>query len=82
MMALQIIAVVIIGIWICSLGPLLGCSIDYGIESFEDMFNPVVRYESGEFNLFGVVVITVVLNVMFMPMSVIYWFYKLCTIGR
>jgi hypothetical protein len=82
MIVLHIIAVLIVALWICSIGPLLGYSIDYGFESLEDMFDPVVKYESGEFNLVGAIVITVVLNTIFMPMSIVFWFYKLSTVGR
>lgn len=82
MIVLQIIAVLIVALWFCSIGPLLGYSIDYGFESLEDIFDPVVKYESGEFNLFGAMAITVVLNTIFMPMAVVYWLYKLCTVGR
>ena len=82
MIALQIIAVLIVALWIGSTGPLIGYSIDYGFESLEDMFDPAVRYQSGEFNLFGVIVITVILNTVFAPMAILYWFYKLCTVGR
>ena len=82
MIALQIIAVLIVALWIGSIGPLLGYSIDYGFESLEDMFDPVVKYESGEFNLFGVIVITAILNIVFMPMAIVFWLYKLCTVGR
>jgi hypothetical protein len=82
MIVLHIIAFLVVALWICSIGPLLGYSIDYGFESLEDMFDPVVRYESEEFNPFGVVVLTVVFNVIFMPMAIVFWLYKLCTVGR
>lgn len=82
MIVLHIIAFLIAALWIVSIGPLLGYSIDYGFEALEDIFDPIVKYENGEFNLFGVIVITVILNTIFMPMAVVYWSYKLCTIGR
>ena len=82
MIALQIITVLIVALWIASTGPLIGYSIDYGFESLEDWFDPIVKYESSEFNLFGVIIITVVFNTAFAPMAILYWFYKLCTVGR
>ena len=82
MIVLQIIAVIIVALWFCSIGPLLGYSLDYGFEALEDIFDPVVRYNNDDFNLFGVIVISVFINVIFAPMSIIFWFYKLCTVGR
>lgn len=82
MIMLQIIAVLIAALWIASIGPLLGYSLDYGVESLEDIFDPIVKYENSDFNLFGVIVLTVILNTVFMPMAIVFWFYKLCTIGR
>lgn len=82
MIVLQIIAVLIAALWIASTGPLLGYSLDYGVESLEDIFDPIIKYENGDFNLFGVIVLTVILNTIFMPMAIVFWFYKLCTVGR
>jgi hypothetical protein len=79
---LQIIAVLVVALWICSIGPFLGYALEYGFDALEDTFNPVVKYENSDFNLFGVIVITVILSIVFMPMAIIYWFYKLCTVGR
>lgn len=81
MIVLQIIAVLIVALWIASIGPLLGYSLDYGFEALEDIFDPVVKYKDSDFNLFGAIVITVVLNTIFMPMAIVFWFYKLCTVG-
>lgn len=82
MIILQIIAILIIALWIASTGPLIGYSLDYGCEALEDIFDPVVRYDSEEFNLFGVIVTTIVCNTIFLPMAIVFWFYKLCTVGR
>lgn len=82
MVVLQIIAVLIAALWIASTGPLLGYSLDCGVESLEDIFDPIVKYENSDFNLFGVIVLTVILNTIFMPMAIVFWFYKLCTLGR
>lgn len=82
MIVLQIIAVLIVALWIASICPLLGYSLDYGFEALEDIFDPVVKYENGDLNIFGVIVLTVILNTLFMPIAIVFWFYKLCTIGR
>lgn len=82
MMVLYILAFIIGVTWIASFGPLLGYSIDYGVEELENFFNPIVKYESGDFNFFGAAILTALLNLLFMPMALIYWFYKLCTVGR
>lgn len=82
MILLHIIAFLVVVTWFASLGPLLGYSIDWGFDALEDIFDPIARYDSGEFNLFGVVTLTVLLNLLFMPMALMYWFYQLCTVGR
>lgn len=82
MMVLQIITVIIVMLWIASIGPLLGCLSEYGFAALEEIFDPVVKYESGDLNIFGVIVLTVVLNTIFMPMAIVFWFYKLCTVKR
>ena len=82
MIVLQIMAILIVVLWIGSIGPLLGYSLDYGFEALEDIFDPIVKYRDGYFNLFGVIVLTVILNIIFMPMAIVFWLYKLCTVGR
>lgn len=81
-MILHIFILILIMLWIGSIGPLLGSALDYGFESLEDIFDPGVRYETGGFNIFGTILITVALNLFMLPMSIIFWIYKLCTIGR
>lgn len=82
MMALYILAFIIVVLWIGSTGPLIGYAIDYGFEDLEDFFDPIVRYNTEEFNLFGVIVITILLNIAFAPMAIVFWLYKLCIVGR
>lgn len=82
MIVLHILAFIIIVLWIGSTGPLIGYAIDYGFEDLEDFFDPVVRCDIEDFNLFGVIVITILLNIAFAPMAILFWFYKLCTVGR
>lgn len=82
MIALYILAFIVVVLWIGSTGPLIGYAIEYGIEDLEDFFDPVVRYNTEEFNLFGVIVITILLNIAFTPMAIVFWLYKLCTVRR
>ena len=82
MMVLYTLAFIMVALWIGSTGPLIGYIIDYGIEDLEDFFDPVVRYNTEEFNLFGVIAITILLNIAFAPMAIVFWIYKLCTVGR
>jgi hypothetical protein len=54
-------------------------------ECFEivDIFNPIKNYEEWtQFNWLGIIVITLILNVLFLPYAAIYWIYKLFTVGR
>lgn len=81
-MVLQIIAIIIIMLWIASTCPLLGCLSEYGFAAFEEIFNPVVKYKRDNLNIFGVIILTAILNIIFMPMAIVFWFYKLCTIKR
>lgn len=56
---------------------------DDNIDQFNFSFvNPLVIYKNIEVNWFGAVVLTIVLNVVFIAAAVPYWFYKLCTCGR
>jgi hypothetical protein len=48
-----------------------------------DIFNPIRNYkEWSQFNWFGIIVITLILNIIFLPYAIIYWIYKLFTVGR
>ena len=44
--------------------------------------NPVVIYNKTKLNWFGVVVLTVILNVLLPAVSIPYWIYKIFTVGR
>lgn len=47
------------------------------------IFNPKRNYDKWEtLNWFGIIVITLFLNIIFIPYAVIYWVYILFTIGR
>ena len=52
------------------------------VERF-DIFNPVANYhEWTEMNWFGVILFTIIINVISPVIAVCYWFWKLCTVGR
>jgi hypothetical protein len=44
--------------------------------------NPKVIYNSIKVNWFGAYFLAVVLNIIFPVISILYWLYKVCTIGR
>ena len=44
--------------------------------------NPLIIYKNIKVNWFGTVVLTIVLNIVFVTAAVPYWIYKLCTCGR
>lgn len=47
------------------------------------IFNPIRNYNTWtQLNWFGIAVITILLNVVFVPYAVVYWIYKLFTVGR
>ena len=46
-------------------------------------FNPIQNYEDWtKLNWFGIIVITILLNIIFFPWAIGYWIYKLFTVGR
>lgn len=44
--------------------------------------NPIWIYDNFKVNIFGVIVLTVVFNLLVPIASLFYWIYKLCTVGR
>ena len=47
------------------------------------IFNPIRNYNTWtQFNWFGIAVMTLLLNVVFAPYAIVYWVYKLFTVGR
>lgn len=44
--------------------------------------NPIVIYDNVHVNWFGCIVLTVLAHIVAGPWACLYWFYKLCTIGR
>lgn len=47
-----------------------------------DILNPMCIYEVFKVNYFGCVVLMVIFNLLCPLATAIYWFYKLCTVGR
>lgn len=44
--------------------------------------NPKWIYNHTKTNWFGTICLTILVNVVFGPSALCYWFYKLCTVGR
>ena len=51
------------------------------ISEKEDIFNPIVSYEYFNVNWFGCILITLLSNIILILPAIVYWFYKLCTVG-
>lgn len=48
-----------------------------------EIFNPIRNYNKWtNINWFGISIITLFLNIIFIPYAIGYWIYKLFTIGR
>ena len=47
------------------------------------IFNPIRNYNKWiAFNWFGISTITILLNIILLPYAIVYWIYRLFTIGR
>lgn len=47
------------------------------------IFNPIRNYNVWtQFNWFGIAILTILLNIIFLPYAIVYWIYKLFTVGR
>lgn len=44
--------------------------------------NPIVIYDNVHVNWFGCIVLTILAHIVAGPWVCLYWFYKLCTVGR
>lgn len=44
--------------------------------------NPMIIYREVKVNWFGCIVLTILAHIVAGPWCLLYWFYKLCTIGR
>lgn len=47
-----------------------------------DRLNPIYIYRNTNCNILGVILLTILINLLCPILSIIYWFYKLCTVGR
>ena len=52
------------------------------IKTMETGFNPIQVYKTYNVNWFGCIMLVLLAHTMFLIMAVVYWFYKLCTVGR
>lgn len=80
MSALAIIGGILIGlIFFTVVAASLTCSMQ--TKGFEYL-NPLFLYGKFRVNWFGVLLLTLLLNVSTLPIAFCYWVYKLCTAGR
>lgn len=47
-----------------------------------EVLNPIVIYEEGSTNLLGSWFLAIVANIGFLPISICYWVYMLCTFNK
>lgn len=47
-----------------------------------NFLRPDIIYHNTKLNYFGTGVVCLALNLFFLPMTLCYWFCKLCTVGR
>ena len=47
-----------------------------------NFFNPFVIYKKRKVNWFGALLIAIIFNIMFPFVALLYWIYKICTVGR
>ena len=61
------------------------CFIPYFASGWNSLsiFSPIKNYNKWtHLNWFGIAIITLLLNVVFIPYAVVYWVYKIFTVGR
>lgn len=61
---------------------ILGMSSRIGYILEVDRLNPIYIYKARRVNWFGAFVVALIMNALCPIVSVIYWFSKLCTVGR
>lgn len=47
-----------------------------------EFLNPIIIYNTIKVNIFGTILITILLNTILAPYAIGYWVYKVCTVGR
>lgn len=73
--ALILLLIMLYGMVVCVIG---GLTNSKGLE----FVNPIWLYKRYRVNWFGAIFITIIFNMLTLPFSIGYWFYKLCTVGR
>lgn len=59
------------------------CSNNFiGLSIGLDYLNPIYIYKHVKVNWFGCIWLTLLVNLMCPPLTVAYWFYNLCIVGR
>ena len=61
---------------------ILGMSSRTGYILEVDRLNPIYIYKDRRVNWFGAFVVALIMNALCPVVSVVYWFSKLCTVGR
>lgn len=61
---------------------ILGMSSQIGYMLEVDRLNPVYIYKNFKVNWFGALFVALIMNALCPIVSIIYWFIKLCTVGR
>lgn len=61
---------------------ILGMSSRIGYMLEVDRLNPLYIYKDRRVNWFGALVVALIMNALCPIVSIIYWFIKLCTVGR
>lgn len=56
--------------------------VNLSIENMEIGFNPIRVYKENNINWFGCIMLVLLAHILFLPIAIIYWIYKLCTVGR
>ena len=78
-MELWLIIAIYLIFTLCIGGPLVSiCTNSYGFE----FFNPKWIYKEYPVNWFGLICISAFVHIICLGYAIIYWFYKLCTVGR
>jgi hypothetical protein len=52
------------------------------VKRMENSFNPIRVYKDNNVNWLGCIILVLLAHLLFLPISIVYWFYKLCTVGR
>lgn len=73
---------IIIGYIILTTIPLLILMFESEFTCGLQWINPIVIYNNVPVNWFGCIVLTILAHIAAGPWVIVYWFYKLCTVGR